>query len=72
MNEKERYNELLKLSIKIDALSQSLSYEIFCLKRVVESQDPYSSKAKKSEPDNRNRNFNHFTQNHKIRTKFSR
>ncbi|HIF5972537.1 TPA: hypothetical protein ACX3GT_004845 [Vibrio parahaemolyticus] len=46
MNNKNTYVELLKISIKLDAFTQSLNEEIGRLKALAESQEPESQKVK--------------------------
>ncbi|EMN7410098.1 hypothetical protein WB906_000766 [Vibrio parahaemolyticus] len=46
MNNKKTYIELLKISIKLDAFTQSLNEEIGRLKTLAESQEPELQKVK--------------------------
>ncbi len=46
MNNKKTYIELLKISIKLDAFTQSINEEVGRLKTLAESQEPEPQKVK--------------------------
>ncbi|WP_158308255.1 hypothetical protein [Vibrio sp. EJY3] len=52
MNNKDTYIELLKISIKLEAFTQSFYEEIDCLKVLVESLEPEPQKVGPNDTEN--------------------